>query len=307
MKAYSIFDDFTEEASLLLRSEGVELVIHPCGTPRPNADEMRSILEEYDCVIIGTSQKIKKDMFDNISTPRVIATASVGVDHIQIPEKKRDLVQIINTPKANAQSVAEYTFATILSCCKRLNEGNRLYRAGMDNKKLSKKPEDLYKKTIGLIGAGNISEKIIDYANCFGMNIICWTPHPQKHANLLDKNVVFTNIEELVVDADIISVNLPSNRETKGIISRELITRMKENVIFVSVSRIETIDIKALFEKAMLDSNCYICLDIDVDLDIVHNLVEMKNVYITPHIAGGTIETRKRMFKEIAYQIITCR
>ena len=136
MRAYSIFDDFTREALDILSAAGVAVTVHPLGTPRPDAAQMKEILREYDCVIIGTSQKISEDMFEGIDTPRLIATASVGVDHIRIPEKKRSLVTILNTPKANAQSVAEYTFACALACCKRLDEGKGLYRQGKDNKKL---------------------------------------------------------------------------------------------------------------------------------------------------------------------------
>ena len=121
MKAYSIFDDFTDDATNILARAGVDVTVHPLGVPRPDSLQMKSILEEYECVIIGTSQKISEDMFDNIITPRIIGTASVGVDHIQVPENKKGLITILNTPKANAQSVAEYTMACALTCCKRLS------------------------------------------------------------------------------------------------------------------------------------------------------------------------------------------
>ena len=140
MKIYTIFDDFDTQAEKNIREAGITLDIHPLGVPRPDSLQMKRILENYDGVIIGTTQKITEDMFYNITTPRIIATASAGLDHIQIPEAKKKLITVINTPKANAQSVAEYTIGCALTCCKRLAEGRTLYAAGIDNKKLSKKP-----------------------------------------------------------------------------------------------------------------------------------------------------------------------
>lgn len=305
MKAYSIFDDFGENAiKIIMEQGGIQLTVHPLGVPRPENAQLKRILEAYDCIILGTSQKITSDMFVNIHNPRIIATVSVGVDHIHIPEDKKHLVSVINTPKANAQSVAEYTIACALSCCKRFQEGSTLYRLGKDNKHLLRKPVDLSGKTIGMIGAGNISAKIMEYAHFMGMNVICWTPHPEKHYNLVPKETVFVQLEKLVAEADVISVNLPNNSGTKGIISESLIKEMKKEAVFISVSRIPTVNIEALFEKALKNPSFYVCLDIDLSNAIVNILPQKDNIMVTPHIAGGTYETRKRMFEEIAQQII---
>lgn len=304
MKVYSIFDDFGEEPAKILKNKGVQLSVHPLGLPRPSADEMKEILKNNDCIIIGTSQKITVDMFDGIEQPRIIATASVGTDHINIPKDKRHLVTVLNTPKANAQSVAEFTIGCALSCCKRLIEGRELYKRGKNNKDLSHKPEDLSGKTMGVVGAGNISEKIMEYAMFFGMKVLCWTAHPDKHTQLTRKGIIFASLETLIADSDVISVNLPNNEGTKGLISKKLIYAMKENTIFISVSRKPTVDWIALFKRAEESPYFYVCMDIDLDQEISRHLLHCYNIMVTPHIAGGTVETRKRMFLEIANQVI---
>ncbi len=303
MKAYSIFDDFSQEARDLLAAAGVSVTVHPLGVPRPDPTQMKEILRDYDCVIIGTSQKITEDMFDGIETPRIIGTASVGLDHIRIPAEKKDLVTVLNTPKANAQSVAEYTMGCALSCCKRLTEGNSLYHQGKDNKQLYRKPEDLSGKTIGVVGAGNISRRIMDYALFFGMRILCWTRNPDHHRDLEERSVRFVDLHELVRTADYISVNLPNKPETVGLISEELVSEMKPTAVFISVSRLDTIDAEALFEKARENPGFYVCLDLDVNPQVVKQIPDQPNVLVTPHIAGGTVETRKRMFAEIAQAV----
>ena len=300
MKIYTIFDDFSKEAISLIENAGGELTVHPLGVPRPDAAQMKAILEEYDCVIIGTSAKITEDMFENISSPRIIATASVGTDHIKIPDDKKGLVKIINTPKANAQSVAEYTIATALSAVKRLNEGVALYRAGKNNKSLRQKPEDLAGKTLGVVGAGNISAKIMEYARFFGMEVLCFTRSPEKHKDLEESGIKFVSLKEICKSADVISVNLPNNSQTQGIINAELVDIMKDTAVFISVSRLQSVDANALLKKAQECPNFYLYLDIDLDNELISKLPEKDNITITPHIAGGTVETRKRMFFELA-------
>lgn len=303
MRIYSIFDDFGENPSTIIRNAGGDLTVHPMGKPRPSGNELKELLENYDCIIISTGQKIREEMFDNIETPRIIATASVGIDHISIPKGKNDLVTIIKTPKANAQSVAEYTMGCALSCIKRLHEGYNLYRAGKNNKQLIQKPEDLLGKTIGVVGAGNISVRIMEYAKMFGMKVICWTRNPDKHKDLLDLGVSFVELRHLASVADVISVNLPNKIETVDFISREIVDLMKDNAIFISVSRFETVNVLSLLEKAKRVKTFYVCLDLDVNESILDKIPDQHNVLVTPHIAGGTVETRKRMFRELAEQI----
>lgn len=303
MKIYSIFDDFGEEPINILKDAGIDIVVHPFGSERPDSIQMKQLLEEYDGVVIGTTQKMDEDTFTNIESPKIIATASVGVDHICVPEKKKNLITIFNTPKANAQSVAEYTIGCALVCCKRIIEGRILYSEGKNNKKLSQKPEDLCGKILGVVGAGNISLKIMEYGKILGMHIICWTAHPDRHQNVSELGGEFVELDKLLRTADIISVNLPNNSDTKNLISEERIHTIKTNAIFISISRKDTCNFRALLEKAEMHPNFYVCLDLDINEDIVDLIPPIPNIVITPHIAGGTLNTRKRMFIEVAKQI----
>ena len=307
MKLYSIFDDFGKMSIKTLEDAGMEVTVHPSGVPRPDNKQMKALFKEYDGVIIGTSQKMGEEMFDGIETPRIIATASVGLDHIRVPENKKGLITVLNTPKANAQSVAEYVVGCALTCCKRLAEGKRLYMEGKDNKKLVRKPEDLYGKMLGVVGAGNISKRIMEYGRLLGMEVICWTARPEKHKDIENLGVRFVGLDELLSTSDVISVNLPNNEGTKYIISEARVGLMKEDAIFISVSRKATVDVEALFEKAKRCLGFYVCLDLDVDAEVIELIPDTHNVMVTPHIGGGTVATRKRMFQELADQIVTFR
>ena len=304
MRAYSIFDDFTTEAISTFEDAGVELTVHPLGVPRPNHDHMKMILEQYDAVIIGTSQKITEDMFENIAEPRIIGTASVGVDHIKVPDSKKSLCTIINTPNANTQSVAEYNLGAMLMTRKRLMEGNQLYSNGLDNKILVRKPEDIHGTTIGFVGAGRISSKTMEFLYPFGVNLLCYSDDADKRQHLTERfGVRFVSLQELAEQSDIISVNVPSTPETYHLISADIINSMKSDCIFISIAREQVVDISALIVKANENQNFYVVLDLDVIPEYVGKN-NNRNIVITPHIAGGTIETRKRMFSEVAQSII---
>lgn len=306
MKVYTIFDDFTAEATKVLEDAGTELTVHPSGVPRPDHDQMKSILEQYDAVIIGTSQKISEDMFENISTPRIIATASVGLDHIKVPGDKEKLCTVFNTPNANTQSVAEYNIGAMLMTRKRLAEGNHLYYHGLDNKKLIRKPEDIHGQTVGFIGAGRISGKTMELLYPFGVNMLCYSDDSDQRHYLTEKyNVKFVSLQELAERSDIISVNVPSTPSTYQLISEDIVAAMKKDCIFISIAREQVVNIRALLKKADANPNFYVVLDLDVIPEYVAKN-NGRNIVITPHIAGGTIETRKRMFYEVAQSIAKC-
>ena len=304
MNIYSIFDDFPIQACNILKENGHNITLHPSGFPRPNSEQLKRILNSYDCIIIGTSQIITEEMFDDVVTSKIIATASIGVDHIHIPITKKGLITIINAPQSNAQSVAEFVFACILLCQKRILEGNNLYKSNKNKTFLSKKPQEISGKTIGLIGAGNISKNIMRIANVFNMNVIVYTKTPNKHKDFYALGATFVNLETLCSSADIISLALPYNDKTKGIINKDLIDNIKNDAVFISISRLGLIDFDALFKKTQEYSSFYACLDVDLDNHILSENIDSFNLIITPHIAGGTEQARTRMFFDLSKQLI---
>lgn len=303
MKAFCIFDDFSASCIQQLTESGIEVTVLEKGKARPTDEEMHLIFQEYDIVIIGTSQKIHQWMWKNVTAPRIVATASVGIDHIAVPMEKRDLLTILNTPNANAQSVAEFTVGAMLMARKRYNEGNSLYQAGKNNKALGRKPEDICGAVVGLVGAGHISRKIIELLSAFGVRFLCYTKNPEKHEDLTERfDVKFVDLHELAEQSDIISVNVPNDASTANMIDRDTIAKMKNECIFISVSRASVVDVEALIMKAEKHSDFYVTLDLDIIPDLVGKS-NGRNIVFTPHIAGGTIEARKRMFKEITESI----
>ena len=304
-KAYVTYNGFNEEANKILKNAGIELTINDT-SDRPNGDELISIFENYDIIIIGVFSKLTADLLEHIKTPKIIATVSVGFDHIDKSFFKSPMVEIVNIKTANAVSVAEHIFSLILNLNKRIYESNKLVLEGNGHRRnLHERPEDISGKTIGLIGCGNISIEVIKIAKIFNMNIKCYTKNPNNHKDMLEKKVEFLSLDEVLKISDIISVNVPLTEETYNLISEEKIKLMKNEATFINTSRAEVVDTKALIEYADLYDTFYVGLDID--LDKYKNLLNKyrNNVVVTPHTAGVSNQAIARMDIEIANKIVS--
>ena len=305
MIAYTVFDDFPPQAISMLHNRGIEVVVHPLGQPRPFGDELKQLLRQYDIIFVSTAQKMGPEMFADINTPKVIATASSGTDHINVPADKASIIRIANAPNANRTTVAEHTFSLVLALRKQLVEARAVAAQGKTKKAMHGQLHDLYGATIGVIGAGGIASKVLMLAKAFGMQCLCWTFNPEKHQDLCDEGVTFTSLDYLCSHSDVISVNIPSSEKTAQLVDKRLVAMMKDNAVFVTTSRTNVTDVSSLIEKAYhFDS---FGLGMDVDSQEVSGKWgdEHHNIIITPHIGGGTIESRIRLFNECCENAIS--
>ena len=303
-KAYCAFNNFNSDAKKIIENSGINLTIREA-TDKPTSEELISILKEYDIIIISIFSKLTNEMLQYIKTPKIIATVSVGLDHIDKSFFESPLITIINIRTANAISVAEHIFSLILALNKRMFESNQLVLDGNGHRSnVHERPDDISEKTLGLIGCGNITAEVIKIANVFNMKIKCYTKNPDKHKDMLQKKVTFVSLDEVLRESDIINVSIPLTEETNNLISKDKITLMKPTATFINTSRTEVVDNKALIEYADLHSTFYVGLDIDLD-----NYKELfrkyrNNVIITPHTAGISKQAIERMDIEIANRIV---
>ena len=303
-KAYCVFEGFNNDAIEIIRNAGIELTINNSPN-RPNGDELISLLKDYDILIMGVFSKLTADMIKYIETPKIIASLSVGLDHIDKSFFESPLVTIVNIKTANAVSVAEHIFSLILSLNKRIFESNQLVIDGKGHRNnVHERPEDISEKTLGLIGCGNITKEVIKIANIFNMKINCYTKNPDRHKDILSKGITFVTLDEIMKDSDIINVSIPLNTETKNLISKDMIELIKPTATFINTSRTEIVDTKALIEYADLHDTFYVGLDIDVNEYKELFSKYRNNVIITPHTAGISKQAIYRMDLEIANKVV---
>ena len=304
LKACSISRNINRQAVQILRQRDISVDVWS-GEKSPSKEELQELLRIYDILIIGVKEKITKDMISNIKSRKIIGTLSIGLNHIEKECFESDYVDIVNCPTANVTSVAEHIFALILDLSKRIQEANDLVIEGKGDKRfLRSKPSDICGKTIGLIGAGNISSKVVDIANIFQMPILCYTAHPGNHEDLIKKGVKFVSLDEVLQCSDIVNVSVPLTEQTKNLISREKVDLLKENAIFINTSRGEVTDVQALVELADRNPNFYLGLDIDIEQNEELLSRKRSNIITTPHIADCTDEAIQRTYIECAENIV---
>ncbi len=303
-KAYCVIKDLSEEAKSIIKKNNIELYMDATGKIL-TTKELITLLKTYDILIIGIKTHITKEILKHIHSKKIIGTLSIGVDHIDQEVFDSNQVDVVNIKNANAISVAEHIFALILTLNKRIFESNTLVLNQKGKRQnLEEKPEDISNQKLGLIGAGTITSEVIKIAKVFHLKMICYTKHPNRHKDLLEYGIQFVSLKELLKTSDIINISIPLNEKTKYLISSKKIEWMKPTATFINTSRRDVVDLKALIEYA--DKNKRFHVGLDIDLDGYEDLFAKyrKNVIVTPHIAGTTKQSVKRMDIELAQNII---
>ncbi len=303
LKAYSIIKNLDKKACEIIRNKGIQLDISNLDK-RPDKEGLIKLLDEYDILIIGIEDKFTKDMLPTITKKKVIATLSIGLDHIDKSFLESNNIKIINCQTSNVVSVAEHIFALILGLKKRIIEANDISLRGENRRNLSMRSNDITGSTLGIIGAGKISREVIRISKVFDMKIICNTLNPELHKDLKKQGIEFVSLDEVLSNADIITINIPLNEENRNLISKEKIRLMKKTATFINTSRGELVDMNELINYA--DENRTFNVGLDIDAENYKDILNKKrnNVIVTPHIAGVTKEAVERMDVEVAKRLV---
>lgn len=303
LKAYSIIKNLDKKACEIIKNNGIQLDISN-SDKRPDKEGLIKLLNEYDILIIGIEDKFTKDMLPITTKKKIIATLSIGLDHIDRVFLENDNIKIINCQNSNVVSVAEHIFALILALKKRIIEANDISLKGENRRNLSMRSNDITSNTLGIIGAGKISREVIIISKAFNMNIICNTLNPEKHQDLIKQGIKFVSLDEVLSNADIITINIPLNEENKNLISKEKIRLMKKTATLINTSRGELVDMSELIKYA--DENKTFNVGLDIDAENYKDILNIKrnNVIVTPHIAGVTKEAVERMDVEVANRLV---
>ena len=303
LKAYSIIKNLDKKACEIIRNAGIKLDISN-SDKRPDREGLIKLLDEYDILIIGIEDKFTKDMLPITTKKKIIATLSIGLDHIDRAFLENNNIKIINCQTSNVISVAEHIFALILGLKKRIIEANDISLRGENRRNLSMRSNDITGSTLGLIGAGKISREVIRISKVFNMKIICNTLNLEKHKDLMEQGIKFISLDEVLSNSDIITINIPLTEENKNLISKEKIRLMKKTATFINTSRGELVDMSELIKYA--DENKTFNVGLDIDAENYKDILNIKrnNVIVTPHIAGVTREAVERMDVEVANRLV---
>lgn len=302
-KLYIVYNDFPKHCLEKLKTK-YNLTIRET-KDIPTEEEYLEIMPNHDAAIIGISRKMTDCILSSIGDKDfTIATLSIGLDHIEKSFFKEPNIRVLSLVDSNVISVAEHTVAMYLSLFKNLPSLTKSTFAHIDRKDLGYRIRDIYGKTIGIIGAGKIAHKVIEYSKPFGVKFLCHTAHPENHQDL-SSDVEFCDLDHLLKNSDVVSVHVPLSNETNNLLSIEKLNLMKPDAVFVNTSRVQIAD-NAHLATMLKNNKLYgVGLDIDVhDYDIIDHFQGITSAILTPHVAGVTAEAIMRMYEEITEKLL---
>jgi D-3-phosphoglycerate dehydrogenase len=260
--------------------------------------ELKTIIPEYDVLVVRSATKANREIIEAGKNLKLIARAGTGLDNVDTKAAKEKNIKVINTPGANAISVAELAIGFMLSMFRHIARGT----AGLKDGKWEKKELEgceLYGKTIGIIGFGAIGKEIAKRLLAFDCKILAYDVMPDAGG----LQVTFASLEEIYKDSDVITIHTPLIEPTKHMIDEKAINQMKDGVYIVHAARGGIVDESALLKALETGKVAGAALDVfEVEPptdDLRKKLIAHPKVIGTPHIGASTGEAQERVGVQI--------
>jgi D-3-phosphoglycerate dehydrogenase len=270
--------------------------------PKLKAEDLAKNISGADILVVR-STVVNAECINQSDCLSLIIRAGAGVNNIDIKAANKKGIYVANCPGKNSIAVAELAIGLICAIDRRVPDNVIDFKSGKWNKAFYSKAEGLFGKTLAVVGTGQIGTELIKRAQSFGLNIIAWSrslTNEKTEALGIEK---VSTLDELFSKADIVSVHLAQTTETKKIISKDLIRKLKKGAYFINTSRAGVIDEDALFESAR-EGKIFLGLDVfseepeGKEGPFKSRFSELPNVYVTHHIGASTEQAQNAVAEE---------
>jgi glycerate dehydrogenase len=261
-------------------------------------------------VLITNKTPLTEEVLNKLPNLKYIGVLATGYNVVDTAAAKRRNIIVTNVPSYSTMSVAQLTFALLLELCHHVQRHSDSVMEGKWAQSSDFSYSDfplieLSGKTFGIIGFGSIGKKVADIATVFGMNIIAASRHQTDQSDR--KNFIWAELNEVLEQADVVSIHCPLTTETKGLINAESLKRMKSSAFLINTSRGPVVveqDLACALNKEIIAGAGIDVLSIEPPVKD-NPLFKAKNCLITPHIAWATKEARKRLMDIAVSNIAT--
>ncbi|HEY9217245.1 MAG TPA: phosphoglycerate dehydrogenase [Phenylobacterium sp.] len=265
-------------------------------------DELLKIIGDYDGLAVRSATKADKDVIAAAKNLKVIGRAGIGVDNVDIPTATASGIVVMNTPFGNSITTAEHAIAMMFALARQLPAADVSTQAGKWEKNRFMGVE-LYGKTLGLIGAGNIGSIVADRALGLKMKVVAYDPFlsPERAVEI---GVEKVELDQLLARADVITLHTPLTDKTRNILSAENLAKTKKGVLIVNCARGGLVDEAAL--RKLLDEGHVggAGFDVFVEEPAKDNvLFGAENFVATPHLGASTVEAQENVALQVAEQM----
>ena len=278
-----------------LHDAGISIEVNPHGR-RLSEDEVAELVATDVIAILAGLEPLTDRVLSNAKSLRVIARCGTGLDSVDLQAASRLGIDVFNTPDAPTQAVAELTIAHMLNSLRHISTTDSNMRSGKWTPTMGSL---LATKTVGLIGVGRIGSAVANLAQAFGARVIGFDPVVSSH-----NSVELLSLDEVLNQADIVSLHVPINDQTHHILNANTISRMKPGSIVVNVSRGGLIDESALHDALKSQHLSGAALDCFEDEPYSGPLLQIPGVHVTAHMGSYARETRDLMEVEASTNLV---
>lgn len=292
----------------MLTDKGYEVDVNPEDKILSKEELLTALkAKPYNAVLSLLTDKINGEVMDAVPSAKIFANYAIGFDNINLDDAKTRDVSITNTPGDLTNAVAEHTFALMLAVAKHIPQADAFVRAGKYHgwDGMMFWGQELDGKVLGLLGAGRIGSKVAEHAKAMGMTVIYYDVKRNELTEQATGAEFRATPEEVLKEADVISVHVPLLDSTRHLINAERLAMMKPTAILLNTSRGPVVDEAALVEA--LKNKTIWGAGIDVyenEPELAAGLVDLDNVVLTPHTASATPGARNEMATLAAQNII---
>ncbi len=280
--------DSINEKGVEVLTDSAEVVNNPTITP----EELLESIHEYDGIIVRSRTKVTKEVIEKAENLKIIARAGVGVDNIDVDAATDKGIMVVNAPQSTSITVAEHAMGLMLALSRKIAIADASVKAGKWEKSKFMGME-LRNKTLGVIGMGRIGSQVVKRSKAFEMDVIVYDPYITEDA-AKELGVEITTLDDLIQKADVMTIHVPLTPETKGLISKEQLAKMKDHAIILNCARGGIINEADLYEALKERPDMKAGLDVYEDEPLTDSpLTTLDNVVLTPHIAASTKEAQR--------------
>jgi D-3-phosphoglycerate dehydrogenase len=295
-----ISDALSPAAVQIFKDRGVEVDFQP--NLGKDKEKLAAAIDGFDGLAIRSATKVTAKLLEQAKGLKVIGRAGIGVDNVDIPAATARGIIVMNTPFGNSITTAEHAITLMLSLARQIPEADASTRAGKweKNKFLG---VEIFAKTLGIIGCGNIGSIVADRATGLKMKVIAYDPFLSAE-RALDLGVEKVELEELWRRADFITLHTPLTDRTRNIVNAETLKLTKKGVRLINCARGELVEEAALVEALKSGHVAGAAIDVFAEEPATHSpLFSLPNVVCTPHLGASTVEAQENVALQVAEQM----
>ena len=280
----------------LLRKEH-EVEVHTEDRPMERGELLQSVKDKQGLLCMITD-KVDKELLNAAAALKMVANCAVGFDNIDVQALSERGIPVSNTPGVLTETTADLAFTLILATARRVVEGDRRVRSG-EFKFMAPflfLGREVQGKTLGIIGLGRIGKAVARRGLGFNMRVLYYGRHPLDAAEEKTLNLHYASLQELLSDADFVSIHVPLNEETRHLIGPGELDLMKPGAFLINTSRGPIVDEEALVQALKEGKIAGAGLDVyEKEPLLTPGLAELPHVVLLPHVGSATWETRTKM------------